>query len=142
LNSSSSSLPPIAPGTTSTEVTEKATRRRFTAAYKQQILREADACTKPGEVGALLRREGLYSSTLVKWRRQRRQGEQAGLSAKRRGPLPSKVDARDVEIASLRRQLRKSEARAQRAEGLVALQKKVSEILGIALPDVKDEDDS
>ena len=69
-----------------TEVKSKSTRRRFAAKYKRQILREAAACTKPGEIGALLRREGLYSSHLAKWREQAEAGELSGLAPKRRGP--------------------------------------------------------
>jgi transposase len=79
------------------EVVAKATRRRFTAEYKFRILREAEACTQPGELGALLRREGLYSSNLTTWRAQRERGELLGLTPKRRGPAlrdraPSKSD--------------------------------------------------
>ena len=70
------------------EVTAKPTRRRYTAEYKHRILREADTCTRPGELGALLRREGLYSSNLTVWRKQRERGENEGLSQKKRGPLP------------------------------------------------------
>ena len=69
-----------------TEVTPKATRRRFSAEYKRAILAEADACTKPGELGALLRREGLWSSHLSTWRAQRARGEQQGLAPRKRGP--------------------------------------------------------
>jgi transposase-like protein len=71
-----------------TEVTPKAKRRQFSAQYKLRILDEADRCTRPGEIGALLRREGLYSSNLATWRRQRQKGQIGALSPKKRGPKP------------------------------------------------------
>jgi transposase-like protein len=118
------------------EVSSKAKRRVFTAKYKAKILREAEACAgKHGAVGALLRREGLYSSHLTSWRKE----AEAGLEAKKRGPR-AKVDARDRRIAQLERQLRRSTERAERAEALVELQKKVSQLMGIALPEPPDED--
>lgn len=107
-----------------TEVTAKAQRRRFPAAEKQRILREADRCTKPGEVGALLRREGLYSSHLSSWRQARARGELAGLTPRRRGPKAKPVDPRDRKIAELEREKKRLEARLERAEGLIELQKK------------------
>jgi transposase-like protein len=117
-------------------VSSKAKRRVFTAKYKAKILREAEACAgKHGAVGALLRREGLYSSHLTSWRKE----AEAGLEAKKRGPR-AKVDARDRRIAQLERQLRRSTERAERAEALVELQKKVSQLMGIALPEPPDED--
>src|SRR3989337_1577905 len=70
------------------EVVAKATRRKYSAEYKLAVLREADGCTKPGEIGALLRREGLHSSNLVTWRRQRGKGELSALSPRKRGPGP------------------------------------------------------
>jgi len=73
--------------TSEVEVMAKPTRRRFTVGYKLRILRETDACSRPGEIGALLRHEGLYSSNLTAWRKQREKGELEGLSQKRRGPL-------------------------------------------------------
>ena len=120
-----------------TEVSAKATRRRFTAEYKRRILKEADSCTQPGEMGALLRREGLYSSHVTTWRAQQRRGELAGLSAKRRGPQSRRPDPRDRKIAEQEREIARWKARAERAEALVDLQKKVSELLGIQLPEPK-----
>jgi len=118
------------------EVSSKAKRRVFTAKYKAKILREAEACAgKHGAVGALLRREGLYSSHLTSWRKE----AEAGLEAKKRGPKAT-VDARDRRIAQLERQLRRSTERAERAEALVELQKKVSQLMGIALPEPPEED--
>jgi transposase-like protein len=116
-----------------TEVSAKATRRRFTTAEKVRILKEADACAhEKGAVSALLRREGLYSSHLTSWRRQRDAG-QFGKTPKKRGPVPVPPDPRDKQIAELERSLRKAEARADRYERLCALQKKVSELFGIPL---------
>ena len=117
------------------EVNAKATRRKFSAEYKRRIVREADAATARGELGALLRREGLYSSHLVKWRELARRGELAGLTAKKRGPQARVVDPRDKRIAELERATVLLTKRAERAEALVELQKKVSQLLGIALPD-------
>jgi transposase-like protein len=125
-------------GRAKTEVSEKATRRRFTAEYKRRILREADACTQSGELGALLRREGLYSSHLSSWRAQAARGELAGLTPKKRGPKGKEVDPRDKKIAELERQVSRLTGRAERAEALVELQKKVSQILCIALPSDKE----
>ena len=121
-----------------TEVTEKAKRRTFTAEYKKRILEAADRCLASGEagaLGALLRREGLYSSHLTEWRRARDAGGLSALSPKRRGPAARKVNPLERENAELNRKLAKAEARARRAEALVELQKKVSELLGIPLPE-------
>jgi transposase-like protein len=117
------------------EVSSKPQRRRFTAEYKRKILAEATTCTERGALGALLRREGLYSSHLSEWRAAAARGEIAGLTPKRRGPAPRVSDPRDKQIAELERRLARAERRAERAEGLVELQKKVSELLGIQLPD-------
>jgi transposase len=117
-----------------TEVTAKAARRRFSAKYKKRIIDDAAACTAPGEIGALLRREGLYSSHLTKWRQQAERGELVGLEPKRRGPVPRTVDPRDRRLVELEKELDKVTRRAERAEALVEIQKKLSELLGIALP--------
>jgi transposase-like protein len=119
--------------TVATEVVAKAQRRRFTAAEKLRVLREADRCTKPGELGALLRREGLYTSHLSAWRQARQRGELAGLAPRARGPRPQPADPRDRKIAELERETRRLQARLERAEGLIAVQKKVSQLLGIPL---------
>ena len=125
----------VIPAQQEVEVLAKAGRRRFTAEYKRRVLQEADACTKPGEVGALLRREGLYSSHLSVWRAARGRGELAGLSPRRRGPKAQPPDPRDTRIAELEREGRRLRARAERAEGLVEIQKKLSQLLGIELPE-------
>jgi len=114
-------------------------RRRFTAEYKRKILKQADACTRPGELGALLRREGVYSSSLAAWRTARRRGEIDGLTPKKRGPKASAPDPRDRELAAKDREIARLSARAERAEAIVELQKKVSEILGIRLPESDDK---
>lgn len=119
--------------TEETEVVAKARRRRFTAAEKLRVLREADRCTRPGELGALLRREGLYSSHLSSWRAARKRGELVGLTARPRGQKPQRPDPRDRKIVELERELKRAMARAERAEGLVELQKKAAELLGTPL---------
>jgi transposase-like protein len=112
------------------EVVAQADRRRFTAEYKRRIVREADRCTKPGEIGALLRREGLYSSLLTTWRAARDRGELAGLSPKKRGPKATPADPREKKIAEQEREIARWRKRAERAEGLVELQKKLAALLG------------
>jgi transposase len=121
---------PEAPRAADVEVEAKAQRRRFTAEYKQRIVREADLCTKPGEMGALLRREGLYSSHVVTWRAARERGELAGLSPKKRGPKVVPSDPRDKKIVEQEREIARLTKRAERAEGLVELQKKLAALLG------------
>ena len=116
------------------EVLAKATRRRFSAEYKRKILREAEACRQPGELGALLRREGLYSSNLTTRRAQRERGELVGLTPKQRGPAPKPKNPLAGRVAALEREVTRLTARAQRAEALVELQKKVAELLGTAPP--------
>ena len=112
------------------QVVAKPRRRVFTAEYKRRILKAADACATPGAVGALLRREGLYSSHLVVWRRARARGELAALMPKKRGRKPTAVDPRERKIAELERHLAQVTARAERAEALVELQKKLAALLG------------
>src|SRR5205807_10472412 len=108
-----------APGGPEIEVTAKATRRRFTVEYKRKIVREADACKTPGAVGALLRREGLYSSHLTTWRAARERGELAMPTPKQRGPAARGVDARDKRIAELERETTRWRKRAERADALI-----------------------
>src|SRR5262250_467351 len=115
------------------EVVAKATRRRFAVEYKRKILREADGCKTPGAVGALLRREGLYSSHLTTWRAARERGELAGSTPKKRGPAARVVDPRDKRIADLEREATRWRKRAERAEALVEVQKKVAALLGTPL---------
>jgi transposase-like protein len=121
------------PTNVQTEVSAKARRRRYTVEYKARILQEADAAAgKPGAVGAMLRREGLYSSHLTMWREQRRRGN---LGGRKRGPKPHVPHPAERQLAEQERELRQWKKRALRAEALVELQKKVSEVLGVTLPD-------
>src|SRR5215470_10785489 len=112
------------------QVGAKPRRRTYTAEYKRRILQEADGCTTPGATGALLRREGLYSSHLVEWRRARARGELAGLTPRKRGRKPTPVDPRDRKITELERQLAQMSGRAERAEALVEAPKNLATLLG------------
>ena len=100
------------------EVPAKPERRRFSAEYRLRILKEADACKKPGELGALLRREGLYSSLLTNWRRQRDQGALHEMRGRRRGPKPRPVDPRVKQLEGENRRLQRQ---LQRAETIITL---------------------
>ena len=111
-----------------TEVSAKARRRRFTAEYKRERLEEADkhlAAGRTGEVAAMLRREGLYSSHLTEWRKARKRGELAGLAPRKRGPKAQPPDPRDRRITELERDVVRLQKRAERAEALVEVQKKI-----------------
>jgi transposase len=119
-------------GGSAIEVVAKATRRRFTVEYKRKIVREADTCKTPGSVGALLRREGLYSSHLTTWRAARERGELAG-APKKRGPVRRVADPRDKRISELGRENAHWRKRAERAEALVELQKQIAALLGTPL---------
>jgi len=123
---------------TKTEVVEKAKRRQYSAEYKQRILREAETSRATGEIGALLRREGLYSSHLTTWRRQCERGELEGLSPQKRGP---KADAQAIELGKLKRENERLRERLRKAELIIEVQKKVSQILGVALPE-SDQDET
>lgn len=113
------------------EVTEIPTRRKFSAEYKLRILAEADACKNPGEIGALLRREGLYSSHLTRWRKKRRQGELGALSPQRRGPRKKPENPLAKRVTELERENRRLRKKLQAAETIIEVQKKVSGLLGI-----------
>ena len=104
------------------EVPATVQRRRFSAAYRLRILKAVDACKKPGEVGALLRREGLYSSLLTNWRRQREAGALREMRGRRRGPTPRPVDPRVKQLEAENRRLQR---KLQRAETIIPLQKKL-----------------
>jgi len=123
--------------TPNTEVVAKAKRKRFTAAEKLRILREVDACQGWGEIGALLRREGIYSSYLTTWRKQRAAGELDGLSPQKRGPKP---DPQAIELAKLRRENERLQERLRQAELIISVQKKVAQMFGETLetPDLDD----
>jgi transposase len=130
-DSSSSKPGKASPPKVDPEVEAKPERRQFSAEYKRRILEEADACTEPGQIGALLRREGLYSSNLINWRRQRSEGSLKGLSPKKRGPKPDPVAN---ENAALRRRIERLEAELKRAETIIEVQKKLSDLLGLSDP--------
>src|SRR3954468_16026147 len=109
------------------ELVERAKRRRFSAEYKLRILSDAEACTRPGEIGALLRREGLYTSHLTAWRKQRDAGALEALDRKR-GRKPA--DARDAERAVLRRRPERAEAELEKARKVIEVRGNVSALLG------------
>jgi transposase len=114
-----------------TEVVVRPKRRQHTAEYKLRILRELDECTGKGEVGAILRREGLYSSLISKWREQREQGSLNGLGGQRRGP---KVDPNAAELARLQRENKRLKEKLERAELIIDVQKKVAKLIGETSP--------
>jgi len=127
------------PGTTplgqpDPEVTARHSRRRFTPKYKLEMLRKADTCTRPGQLGELLRKEGLYSSHLITWRRQRDEG----LTPKKRGRKAVPVDPR---VKKLEQENRRLERRLKKAEAIIDFQKKVHELLGIPLKPFESEED-
>jgi len=115
------------------EVLPKASRRTFSAAEKLRILNASDACTQPGQIGALLRREGLYSSHLVKWRRLRAAGQLQALAPQPRGPKPAPPDPLAEELAQLRQENTRLQARLAQAELIIDVQKKVAQLLGANL---------
>jgi transposase-like protein len=124
------------------EVSAEPKRRIFTAEYKQRILAEADAAAgTPGAIGALLRREGLYSSHLVAWRRERTAGIAQGLTPKRRGPRSRRSPEQD-EIERLQRENQRLAEKLRKAEIIIDVQKKVAALLGRTLPEIDPEKES
>lgn len=115
------------------EVRERAVRRRFTAEYKLRILKEAESCTERGQLGALLRREGLYSSNLITWRQQSEKGTLKALSPKKRGPKEKKSDLSAHRITELERENERLKKKLRQAATIIEVQKKVSEILQMPL---------
>ena len=124
------------------EVLERPIRRTFPAEYRRRILEEADRCTGPGELGALLRREGLYSSHLNTWRRQREQGILDGLAPKKRGRQPRRDPPLVEENERLRRENARLAACLKQAETIIEVQKKLSGMLGWSLPVERSESDA
>jgi transposase-like protein len=112
------------------EVVPMAERRRFTAGEKLRILEEAEACTEPGEIGALVRREGIYSSYLSRWRQARDRGQLTALGSQQRGPRPAADAALVREVARLQRENKRLLARLEQAEAIIEVQKKLSQLLG------------
>jgi transposase-like protein len=124
------------------EVPEKKPRRKFTAKYKLQILQEAEACTEPGQMGTILRREGLYSSNLTTWRRQRDEGLLEALSPKKRGRKEKEKNPLAPKVVDLERENERLKKKLRKAEIIIDVQKKISEILGIAQPSEDEEKSS
>lgn len=114
------------------EVPAKARRRKFTAEYKWRVLTTADRCTQPGELGALLRREGLFSSHLTSWRKQRKEGTLRGLTPKKRGKKPQRPPLQN-KVEQLERQNRQLQAKLEQAQTIIEFQKKACDLLGISL---------
>jgi transposase len=114
------------------EVVEKASRRRFTADYKLRIVREAEACSS-GELGAMIRREGLYSSNLACWRRQAADGQLAALTPQKRGRRGQPVNPLSKKVLELEQETERLRQRLQQAEEIIDLQKKISDIRGMSL---------
>jgi transposase len=125
-------------GSSDPEVVEKAKRRRFTPEYRLKIVRAAEACKGSGEIGALLRREGLFSSQLSTWRRQEEEGALQGLRARKRGP---KVKAVDPRVKKLEQENARLVRKLKKADAIIAFQKKVHELLGIPLKPFESEED-
>lgn len=115
------------------EVPAKPQRRRFSAEYKLRIVQAADAATDPGELGALLRREGLYHSHLTTWRRQRDEGALGALGQKKRGRKAKAKNPLSDRVSELEREIRKLRERLEQAQAIIQVQKKISEILGVPL---------
>ncbi len=123
----------VGAGGVPTEVAAKATRRPYTAEYKRRVLQEADACVNRGDIGALLRREGLYSSLLSTWREQRRHGVLKGLAPKTRGRKAAPVNPLQARLDQVTREKRGVEKKLAKVYAMLEVQKKASEILGISL---------
>lgn len=119
------------------EVVARAQRRTFTAAYKLRILREVSACKGDGDIGAILRREGLYWSQLTDWR----QAISAGLEPQQRGPKAKPVDPNAAELKALRKENAELQRRLAKAELVIDIQKKVAALLGIPLAKLDEGDD-
>jgi transposase-like protein len=111
-----------------------APRKRFSAKEKLRILEEVDACTEPGEIGALVRQEGIYFSYLSRWRRARDRGQLDGLNGKKRGRRKTADEELTQEVVSLRRENERLRTRLKQAEMIIDVQKKLSQILGVELP--------
>jgi len=122
------------------EVAPTAKRRRFSGAEKRRILIEADRCTKPGEIGALMRREGIYSSMLATWRKQRGQAERTALAPKKRGPKPAANAAELRELKHLARENARLQRELDRAHTIIDVQKKLCTLLGLPTADESDDE--
>lgn len=125
-----------APAAANPELVERPRRRSFTAQDKLRLLAEADRAAGTGEIGALLRREGLYSSALTEWRRQREAGILGGLTPARRGPKPTAPNPLAGDLAKAQQDNARLRLRLERAEAIIELQKKVADLLQIPLPPI------
>ena len=134
------SIPLAAAGPTDPEVSAKAVRRRFSAAYKRSILAEADR-GGPGAVAGILRREGLYSSHLTTWRKQRESGEIVGLEPRKRGKKPAPKNPLSGEVRRLERENRRLQKRLRQAEIIIDVQKKLCDVLGLTVPPIEQSED-
>ncbi len=136
------SMPSLLVNPPDPEVPEKAARRRFTAEYKLNILRQAESCRGAGSLGALLRREGLYSSYLTSWCRQRDAGILSGLKPKQRGRKANPMHPLEAENEQLRKETNRLQKRLKKAELIIDIQKKISQMLGIPLenPEIGEDD--
>lgn len=130
-NNTESLLAKASPLPPDPEVAATAKRRQFSGSEKRRILQEADRCTKPGELGALLRREGIYSSMLATWRKQRARGEQSALAPSKRGRKPEPGLAQARELQSLTRENARLRERLERAHTIIDVQKKLCTLLGL-----------
>jgi transposase-like protein len=122
------------------EVPQKASRRRYTAEYKRGILRESEACNEQGQIGTLLRREGLYYSNLTVWRRQAERGTLDALSSKKRGPKAHKPDPSVRRIAEQEKEIQKLRARLRKADLIIDAQKKIAELFQLSSDQKEGED--
>ena len=131
------SAAPAVPSDTNSEVVPHARRRHFSKAEKRRILEAADRCTKPGEIGALMRREGVYSSSLSTWRRQREAADLAALAPQKRGPKADPNRADTLLIAQLRRDNLRLQSNLDKAHLVIEVQEEIGLLLGLATPDDK-----
>ena len=127
----------VRPAAPDPEVVAKPTRRQFTAEYKLRILEEADRCSKPGEIGRILRREGLYSSHLVAWRKARRDGTILGLAPKKRGRKPARRNPLQKRVNQLEAEVARLEKELATAKTILEVQGKVAGLLGLSFGDGK-----
>ena len=135
----SGSAAPTKPSGDDTEVVPRARRRQFSNADKRRILDAVDRCSQPGEVGALLRREGVYSSSLSTWRRQREAADLAALAPQKRGPKPDPAAAEARQIAQLMRENERLKSHLDKARLVIEVQKKVAALLGSPIDDTHDK---
>ncbi len=125
-----------APTPANPEISDRPRRRTFTAPEKLRILKEADQAAGSGEIGAILRRHGLYSSALSEWRRQREAGTLGGLTPVKRGPKPAETNPLSAKLTAAQRENAQLRRRLERAEAIIELQKKLADLLGLELPPI------